>query len=731
MVLSNLRNYFAERAARIQFEWQQFQKSRSKGLNPHDLNLDSDIRRLFHENRDRQAELFKHQIYQSEFDGILQSLRIKNLDAHRPFEFSTPDDFILPDRRIPAPGLKNIPRRFHPGQIVRADNLHFTDPTTDAPIPETGYEIHPLIRYLIDHKYTEYRTHVEKYVRPLGTTDATFTDFNREQVPSDPIPPDRIDRVMKHIHKRLNTQPYLPLHALDTPFAGLPLHTGTGYHNRHSFRARAHAKFSHPQEYTERTTSKGYFYNSFWEVARTQLHRIKESEHPLPVPFEYEPDPAMSQEQQFTDLATRLSLFIDNHATMLFTRNHISERDGNLKQRPVYAVDEFFILIEVMLTFPLLVMARTPECCIMYGLETIRGAMRHIDRLAHGYVTFFTFDWSQFDQRLPRVITDLYYTRFLESLIIVNHGYQPTWEYPTYPDLDEHKMFTRMSNLLLFLRIWYNNMTFVTADGFAYRRTCAGVPSGLFNTQYLDSFGNLFLIIDTLIEYRSTNEEIDQLLLFIMGDDNSGMTHWSLDDLHSFANFFERYALRRYNMVLSTTKSVLTMMRNKIEILSYSCNFGRPRRSIPKLVAQLCYPERGPKDKYTSYRAIGMAYAAAAADPTFHEFCHDVYLMFKPFAAPLTEENLPFVKAYLPGYLKAPDMTENLDIRSFVKFPTIDEIQAVYDCYQGPLAYAPKWNFAHFINAPNVAPPSSKTMADYRLEHHIPCPPTPVLPLLG
>lgn len=730
-MLHNVRNYLAEKTARVQYEWQQFQKSRTKGLTPHDLVLDSDTRRLFHENRDKLAELNAKHIYQSEFDRILQSMKLKNNEAHQSYEFSTPLWFDLPENRKPSIGILNVPRLFHNGNIVRADNPVILDPTTEDPVPETGYVVHPLLQYLITHKYQEYKWIPDFYVRPLGTTDATFADFNREQRSSDPIPEYRKNRILKHVHKRLNTSRYLPLHALDTPFCGLPLHTGTGYYNRHSFRARAHAKFSHPYEYKHRPTSKGYFYNAFWEVARTQLHKIKQSEYPLPVPFDYDPDPNLSDEERFAELAKSLSLYIDNHATMLFTRNHISERDGNLKQRPVYAVDEMFILVEAMLTFPLLVSARHPDSCIMYGLETIRGAMNYIDHLAKKFSSFFTFDWSQFDQRVPRVITDIYYTDFLESLIVINCGYQPTWEYPTYPDLEEDGMFKRLDNLLYFLRIWYNNMTFVSADGFAYRRTTAGVPSGLFNTQYLDSFSNLFIIIDAFIEFGLSDDEIDEILLFVMGDDNSGMTNWSLERLHSFATFFEEYALHRYNMVLSTKKSVLTELRSKIEMLSYTCNYGMAKRAIPKLVAQLCYPERGPKDKFTSYRAIGMAWAAAGEDPTFHEFCKDVFSTFLPFAAEITEEKIEIVKSYLPGYLKSPDASEFLTLKMLTQFPTIDYVRRIYRVYQGPLTYAPKWNYAHFMLSPNVAPPHAKTMAEYRIEKGLTPRPVPILPLFG
>jgi len=363
----------------------------------------------------------------------------------------------------------------------------------------------------------------------------------------------------------------------------------------------------------------------------------------------------------------------------------------------------------------------------MYGLETIRGSNHYLDRIAQQYRSYFTIDWSQYDQRLPRVITDLYYTDFLERLIVISHGYQPTYEYPEYPDLTPESMFERMDNLLRFLHTWYNNMTFLSLDGYAYRRTYAGVPSGLFNTQYLDSFGNIFLIIDGLIEYGYSDDQIDSILLFIMGDDNSGFTQMSHSDLIDFIAWFETYALKRYNMVLSKTKSVITFLRSKIETLSYQNNFACPKRPLGKLIAQLCYPERGTDRRHMSARAIGIAYAAAAMDNEFHEFCRDVYHTYLPYADLSTDIDLRATLSKLPGYLKALD-PEDIPFK-FDHFPSIDQVALQYSKYMGPLSFAPKWNFAHFINAPNVVPPSSETMYDFRVRNNITRPTVITLPL--
>jgi hypothetical protein len=561
-------------------------------------------------------------------------------------------------------------------------------------------------------KYPEYQKYLNQYCRPAGTTDGTFRDFNKEQKPSAPIPDDRREHVFQHIFHFLDCTPYLPLHFVDTQYAKLPLVTGTGYHNRFSYKQRAHAKYSRPDEYADRPTSKGYFYNATYENARTLIHKIKETGMPFNLAFA--PEDEDLTDDQIRELISRYDSFFLDYPTILFTRVHISMRDGTLKVRPVYAVEDLFLIIETMLTFPLLVQARKPSCCIMYGLETIRGSNNYIDLIARKFSTYFTIDWSGYDQRLPRVITDLYYTHFLRRLIVINHGYAPTYEYPEYPDLTEHSMYRKMDNLLHFLHLWYNNMCFLNVDGYAYWRLYAGVPSGLYNTQYLDSFGNLFLLIDGMIEFGFSDAEIRELTLLVLGDDNSGLTNWTLPRLHEFVRFLEGYAFTRYHMVLSHTKSVITRLRTKIETLGYKCNNGLPKRDIGKLVAQLTYPEHGMKYHTMSSRAIGLAYASAAIDRTYYNFAKDIFHTFLPYHRPDPRATLALQRSL--------SITDQVDLTFDVNnptFPTFEQIRSLFQFYQGPLSYDPKWNYAHFINGPDVCPPDTKTMHDYEIEHHL------------
>jgi hypothetical protein len=727
MPFAALRNYLSERLLRVKKEWQIYQQHESDPAETLDAYKDSDFDRYRRAQQFLPTQEHKAHMLQSEYDKIVASMKVENETKHQPFELHSP---IPPERemkpsRQPAPGIRSVPLYYHSGHIIHADPatsrpLH-PDLDTDAAesyIPgdiDFGPDIEPQIYDLIVRRYPCYLPYINQYCRPAGTTDATFRDFNKEQKESAPIDPDRKERVLKHVFRLLDATPYLPIHFVDTQYCKTPLVTGTGYHNRFSYKQKAHARYSHPDEYADRPTSKGFFYNATYENARTIIHKIKQSG--VPFNMHFAPEDVDLTDQQIQEYIDSCNHFFNDYPTLLFTRNHISQRDGTLKVRPVYAVDDLFIIIELMLTFPLLVQARKPTCSIMYGLETIRGSNCYLDRLAYSYETFFTIDWSGYDQRLPRVITDIYYTDFLRRLIVISHGYQPTYDYPSYPDLNEHNLYMRMDNLLHFLHLWYNNMTFLSVDGYAYRRTFCGVPSGLYNTQYLDSFGNLFIMIDAMCEFGFTDDEIVEFILLVLGDDNTGMTKLEISRVHSFLTFLEKYALDRYNMVLSLSKSVLTTLRSKITTLGYEANHGLPRRDIGKLVAQLCYPENGFKPHTQSARAVGIRYCAPDCDLTFESFCLDIYNMYRDFYRPDPRSTLAILYRFYAGL---EDSMPDLDTPTVPPFPSRMDVNEKYSRYLGPLSYAPKWNYAHFVNSPDVIPPSAKTMHDYEQEHSLP-----------
>jgi len=738
MPFNSVRNYLGERIARIRSEWKLFQSSSSDPIETQEALLDIDTHRMYRDQLHRQNDEEAALALNAEFSTIVEAIRTDFQSKDQPFELRRPRPahHPVPENRLPSDGIHLSEHQYHTGHIIHADPLtsrpihpDFETDANESYLPgdtDFGQPIDPMLRTLLERKYPLYLPYINKYCRPAGTTDGTFRDFNKPQIPTEPIDPARKEHVLKLVMHFLDVTPYRPLHFVDTQYAKTPLVTGTGYHNRFSYKQKAHAKYSHPSEYSDRPTSKGYFYNATYENARTIIHKIKETGAPFNIHFA--PEDEDISDEQVKEYIAKHDNFFNDYPTLLFTRNHISDRDKTLKVRPVYAVDDIFIIIELMLTFPLTVQARKPSCCIMYGLETIRGSNHYLDNLARRYTTFFTIDWSGYDQHLPRVITDIYYTDFLRRLIVINQGYAPTFEYPTYPDLTPESMYKKMDNLLHFLHMWYNNMTFLSIDGYAYRRKYAGVPSGLYNTQYLDSFGNLFLLIDGMIEFGFTDSEILEISLFVLGDDNSAFTNWSLSRMYQFISFLEEYALSRYNMTLSKTKSVITKLRNKLETLSYQCNNGLPLRPIDKLVAQLCYPEHRIKYHTMSSRAIGLAYASCAIDKSFYNLCKDVYHMFLPYYKYDERSELNLARLL--------SKTDELFVKreehySAPAFPSMMEIRETISYYHGPLSYAPKWNKAHFVLDPDdletpiidgdyvIVPHFAMTMYEFEQIHNL------------
>lgn len=251
-------------------------------------------------------------------------------------------------------------------------------------------------------------------------------------------------------------------------------------------------------------------------------------------------------------------------------------------------------------------------------------------------------------------------------------------------------------------------MIFLSQDGYAYKRTNAGVPSGLFLTQYLDSFGNITLLYDALIEQGLSDNEILDIILYILGDDITGLTNMDITKMFIIISKCIDYLEHRWNVEISNVKTILTSLRGKIKTLSYECNFGLPKKDIHKLLAQFCYPERYFKPQYQAYRAIGFAYAACGQSTIFHKFCEEVYKEFKDDMADINDEK---IRNYIPGQFSY--LEDNFDKKIFEKFPTILDVLDQISTYHGPLSFTPRWRDSHFINDPDHEYDDYITISEY------------------
>jgi hypothetical protein len=668
----------------------------------------------------------------SRLDHILQDktdgIRERRMYLEQPqnlFTYINYDE--IPELRLPRPGLQVLPFRYYKkspglGYIEATERVLINDPlAAEEPLdrkPETysididlsGNPPHPEILKIISEWFPHYSQYLDYYCRPHSFGPQAFYDFNRTTTPH-PFPTQereaQIHELMLHI---MNLKPYYPLHIAEALASGIPLSTSASYNSKYSPDEITIAKVSSPRQYAEKLTSKGHFINNSLTRARQVIHNIKNKG----TPYGDTLDDSLNLDSAEH---ARLENFIISEPTELFIRSQISKRDPNepKKIRPVYAVSLLFILIEIMLTYCMIIQLRNPECAVLHGLETFRGGMIFIDRAAHSYTSYVSLDWSQFDQRLPLYVIIYYFTKWIPHFLIINKGYCPTHTYPDSKSKHATPLAIKMFNLLQFLLIWYINMVFISYDGYAYTRENGGVPSGLYNTQSLDSVGNAYIIIDELLEFGFTIPECKDMLFFILGDDNIFFARQNFQRICDFMIFLEHDAKRRHGMVLSTLKSVWTTIRTKIEVLGYSNDFGFPSRPVGKLVAQLALPERPVKhDWMHAARALGLAYAACGQHADFHLLCYMIYIKFKPITPVPLSHFRKSVKYVLLEILEIPD---TCDFISFPDFPSLMDVRRRVSEYHGSFNQEDHWKTNIFASPPTNVDSDTVTLATWLKDH--------------
>nr|ATQ64297.1 RNA-dependent RNA polymerase [Sodiomyces alkalinus partitivirus 1] len=628
----------------------------------------------------------------------------------------------IPEDRLPLEGINFANKRYHSipsgsqniGETIHVvqldsnfveDEDHRSNILFEESLDLSGAPPHPEIQKIINDWFPQYAQYLREYCRPPSFGPQAFHDFNRA-TPSPPPPSnERHEAIMRIVRAKMNIKPYRPWHFADALAAETPLNTSASYYSKYDPRTRVLARYSSPQRYSDMPTSKGHFINVMLNEFRLEFHHIKYDGVPFPPRHEPSDELNAGNEQ-----------WMSKHPSQLFIRTQISKRNHTdpKKIRPVYAVDDRFLHIEKTLTGPLLAQLRNPDCCVAHGLETFRGSMTLLDQIALLYKCYISLDWSQYDQRLPYYVIVAYYLDFLASLIIVSHGYMPTRSYPdTSSDIPSFA--NRQFNVLIYLLVWYLSMTFLSFDGFAYIRRHGGVPSGLLNTQSLDSFGNMYIITDCLLEFGFTEQECLEMLFAVLGDDNLIFLQQYLERVTAFMAFLDQYSKTRHGMVLSILKSMFSNLRSKITFLGYENNYGYPSRPIGKLVAQLAFPERPVPEKREwihAARALGLAYASCGQDPVFHLLCKMVYDKFRPAIAVPSHH---IMKIFKKWKFQLPDFDIEDVTYTFPDFPTVHKIRHDVYGYKGFFSETDKWNFDVFDVPPSDNLTDYVTLKDYIL----------------
>jgi len=335
-------------------------------------------------------------------------------------------------------------------------------------------------------------------------------------------------------------------------------------------------------------------YNEIFTFCRNYIHSIKNG---IPVPL----------------------YPISIHAKPAIVFEHLKN-----KIRTIFGVPKPVIFAEAMFHWPLFShYFTTGSSPLHWNYETLNGGMSRLN--AEWYCRFqsfkpiFSLDWSEFDMHVYFDMWSDCRSR-VSSYFCFCGSYCPTTLYP-----DPHTSPTRLIRLWNWIQTAYFDSPMISPLGNVFKRTFAGMPSGIFCTQFWDSFYNSVMVVTILL---ALGYEIDPDHFFkCMGDDVLFGLLVNMP-IHQWADFLERFSLeakRRFNSRLSATKCHVSKTINDCQILGYHNWNGWPTRPDQELLAALLNP-KSLRDSPSQLmaRSIGI-YIASGGSPKFRTICKHIF----------------------------------------------------------------------------------------------------------
>jgi len=156
------------------------------------------------------------------------------------------------------------------------------------------------------------------------------------------------------------------------------------------------------------------------------------------------------------------------------------------------------------------------------------------------------------------------------------------------------------------------NMPFVLPNHAMYRNLFRGWASGMFVTQFGDSWLNL-LMIYTILDRMGI--DLHTVKTLVQGDDSLIFLIFFLpaDQHDAFKEMFSHYAQHYFNNEARPEKTEIHTTPQGVEVLGYRNNNGFPSRDPLKLLAQLYHPRGVQPKKWKSVlmaKCCGFAYAS-------------------------------------------------------------------------------------------------------------------------
>jgi len=382
---------------------------------------------------------------------------------------------------------------------------------------------------------------------------------------------------------------------------------------------------------------------------------------------------------------------------LLHTKTAIVKKDDPNKMRTIWGVSKPWIIAETMLYWEYIAWVKhnpgiTP---MLWGYETFTGGWFRLNhQLYCGLLkqSFLTLDWSRFDKRayfslLRRI---MHTTR---TFLTFEEGYVPTKAAPTHPHWDHNKTI-RLERLWMWTLENLFEAPIILPDGRMYRRHFAGIPSGLFTTQLLDSWYN-YTMLATILSALGFNPK--QCIIKVQGDDSIIKLQTLIPpDKHDlFMKELVSLADHYFKAIINVNKSEVRNSLNGCEVLSYRNHNGLPHRDEITMLAQFYHTKaRDPTPEITMAQSIGFAYASCGNHSRVLWVLKEIYQFYKDKGYTPNRAGLTLTFGESPDLLM-PEIP--LD-----HFPTKEEIRRYLTCplYTNEAQNARTWPRTLFLNAP-------------------------------
>jgi hypothetical protein len=264
---------------------------------------------------------------------------------------------------------------------------------------------------------------------------------------------------------------------------------------------------------------------------------------------------------------------------------------------------------------------------MLWGYETFTGGWMRLNAelfSRHMQCSFLTLDWKRFDKRA-------YFSLISKIMLVIrgyidfNRGYVPTISYPDTAKNWSDTKAARLERLWLWTLENIFTAPIVLPDGRMYKRRYAGIPSGLYITQLLDSWYN-YTMLATILSSLGFDPRL--CIIKVQGDDSIVRLYVLIPpDVHdAFLLKMQELADHYFKSVISLEKSEVRSKLNGCEVLSYRNNNGLPSRDEISMLAQFYHTKaKAPTPEITMAQAIGFAYASCGNHQRAYDALKDVY----------------------------------------------------------------------------------------------------------